>query len=65
MRTESQITFKMNQLKLQRQSVESRIAPLSGDDPLRNGLLSELNRLDELILILEWVLNEPRGKYHA
>lgn len=65
MRTENQIQSKINEMTLQRRAVESRLAPLSGDDPLRAPLSAQLTRLEDMILMLEWVLNAPAGKYHA
>ncbi|MFD1775097.1 hypothetical protein [Paenibacillus rhizophilus] len=65
MRTENQIKSKINEMTLQRRSLETRLAPLPEDDPGRPALASQLARLDDMIIILEWVLNEPVGKYHA
>ncbi|AIQ63804.1 hypothetical protein PSTEL_12630 [Paenibacillus stellifer] len=65
MRTENQIKSKINELTLQRRSLDSRIEPLAGQDPLRSSLLSQKERIEDMILMLEWVLNEPQGKYHA
>ncbi|NJJ38916.1 hypothetical protein [Paenibacillus apii] len=65
MRTENQIKSKINEMTLQRRSLESRLAPLAQDDPGRQALDAQLTRLDDMILMLEWVLNEPVGKYHA
>ncbi|MFD2877591.1 hypothetical protein ACFTAO_18825 [Paenibacillus rhizoplanae] len=52
-------------MTLQRRSLESRLTPLPPGDPQRTALGAQLNRLEELILMLEWVLNAPAGKYHA
>ncbi|MBY9082243.1 hypothetical protein KIH86_19490 [Paenibacillus sp. HN-1] len=65
MRTENQIKSKVNELTLQRRSLESRIAPLADQDSLRSSLLAQKERIEDMILMLEWVLNEPQGKYHA
>ena len=65
MRTENQIQSKINELTLQRRSLESRLAPLSADDPQQAQLNAQLSRLEDMILMLEWVLNAPTGKYHA
>lgn len=65
MRTENQIQSKINEMTLQRRSLESRLTPLPPGDPQRTALDAQLNRLEELILMLEWVLNAPAGKYHA
>ncbi|MHA6532435.1 hypothetical protein [Paenibacillus sp. BAC0078] len=65
MRTEHQIQAKINELTLQRRSLESRLAPLAADNPQREPLNAQLTRLEDMILMLEWVLNAPTGKYHA
>ncbi|MFC3748822.1 hypothetical protein [Paenibacillus sp. GCM10012306] len=65
MRTENQIQSKINELTLQRRSLESRLAPLAADDTQRISLQAQLVRLEDMILMLEWVLNAPVGKYHA
>lgn len=65
MRTENQIQSKINEMTLQRRSLESRLTPLPPGDPQRTALGAQLNMLEELILMLEWVLNAPAGKYHA
>lgn len=65
MRTENQIQSKINELTLQRRSLEARLAPLSADDPQQPALRAQLTRLEDMILMLEWVLNAPTGKYHA
>lgn len=65
MRTENQIQSKINELTLQRRSLESRLTPLAADSPQRESLNAQLARLDDMMLMLEWVLNAPAGKYHA
>ncbi|MFE4711759.1 MULTISPECIES: hypothetical protein [Bacillales] len=65
MRTENQIQSKINELTLQRRSLESRLAPLAEEDTQRSSLQAQLVRLEDMILMLEWVLNAPVGKYHA
>ncbi|MNW63333.1 hypothetical protein D3C74_415360 [compost metagenome] len=65
MRTENQIQSKINELTLQRRSLETRLAPLESDNPQRESLNSQIGRLEDMILMLEWVLNAPAGKYHA
>jgi hypothetical protein len=65
MRTENQIQSKINELTLQCRSLESRLAPLSADDPQQVQLNAQLSRLEDMILMLEWVLHAPTGKYHA
>lgn len=65
MRTENQIQSKINELTMQRRSLEARSAPLPEGQPQRNSLQAQLVRLDDMILMLEWVLDAPTGKYHA
>lgn len=60
MRTEDQIKRKLLELIQQRQSLNERQKEAS--DPSR--FASELERLDDRILLLEWVLNAPSGTYH-
>lgn len=63
MRTADQIKRKLHQLSAQKQSLETRLAeaPGGGEPELR--LL--LDRIEDQVLLLEWVLNEPSGKYHG
>ncbi|MNE45425.1 hypothetical protein D3C80_1397090 [compost metagenome] len=65
MRTENQIQSKINELTLQRRSLETRLAPLAPDSSQRESLNAQISRLEDMILMLEWVLNAPTGKYHA
>ena len=65
MRTENQIQSKINELTLQRRSLETRLAPLDSDSSQRESLNAQIGRLEDMILMLEWVLNAPSGKYHA
>ncbi|WP_379153115.1 hypothetical protein [Paenibacillus sp. sgz5001063] len=65
MRTEHQIQSKINELTLQKRSMESRLAPLPAGSPQRETLNAQLSRLEDMILMLEWVLDAPTGKYHA
>jgi len=65
MRTENQIQAKINELTLQSRSLESRLAPLAEDSPQKDNLKAQLARLEDMIMMLEWVLNAPTGKYHA
>lgn len=64
MRTENQVKRKVNELLLQRKALESRLeAEAAGTDD--HSLRQQIDRLDEQIMLLEWVLNEPVGSYHA
>ncbi|MED4600937.1 hypothetical protein P9314_09515 [Paenibacillus validus] len=64
MRTENQVKRKLNELLMQKKTLESRLeneAAGADNHPLRQ----QIDRLDEQIMLLEWVLNEPVGSYHA
>lgn len=65
MRTENQIQSKINELTLQCKTLESRLAPLAESSTQRDNLKVQLTRMEDMILMLEWVLNAPVGKYHA
>ncbi|WP_310832916.1 hypothetical protein [Paenibacillus pedocola] len=65
MRTENQIQSKINELTIQCRALETRLAPLESDSPQRESLNAQIGRLEDMILMLEWVLNAPSGKYHA
>ncbi|WP_138496312.1 hypothetical protein [Paenibacillus pinistramenti] len=65
MRTEQQIKSKMNELTVQKKRLADRIAGLQpGQEHQRAALSQQLERLDDMILMLEWVLNAPTGSYH-
>jgi len=62
MRTEQQIKRKLNDLTMQKRTLESRLT----NDPAKDApLAAQIERVGDSILLLEWVLNEPTGKYHA
>ncbi|AWV33355.1 hypothetical protein MHH60_09365 [Paenibacillus sp. FSL H7-0716] len=65
MRTENQIQSKINELTLQRRSLESRLASLTENSPQQDNLQTQLTRVEDMIMMLEWVLNAPVGRYHA
>lgn len=65
MRTENQIKAKINELTLQRRSLESRLKLLAENSPQQDSLKAQLTRVEDMILMLEWVINAPVGKYHA
>ena len=65
MRTENQIQSKINELTLQRRALESRLAPLEENSLQQDNLKAQLTRLEDMLMMLEWVLNAPVGKYHA
>lgn len=56
MRTENQIKRKLHELNTRKESLKSR------DD---TAAAEQIDRLEEQIMLLEWVLNEPTGSYHG
>ncbi|GGA40210.1 hypothetical protein [Paenibacillus physcomitrellae] len=65
MRTELQIKSKINELTMQKKRIEDRLAQLQPDqESQRPSLNAQLERLDDMLLMLEWVLNAPSGSYH-
>ncbi|GIO96246.1 hypothetical protein J14TS5_13320 [Paenibacillus lautus] len=64
MRTENQITSKINELTMQKKKLQTRSAALEENSPERASLLNQEARLDDMITMLEWVLFEPSGSYH-
>ncbi|TXK81869.1 hypothetical protein [Paenibacillus sp. N3.4] len=64
MRTENQIKRKVNELRQQQQTLQSRVAQ-AGNDAEHEALNIHNERLTDMIDLLEWVLNEPMGSYHA
>ncbi|PZE21775.1 hypothetical protein [Paenibacillus xerothermodurans] len=69
MRTDNQIKRKLNELLISRQSIAARYTGLTETNPdnveQAKALQSQLDRLDESISLLQWVLDEPTGTYHA
>ncbi|NOU93847.1 hypothetical protein GC093_11510 [Paenibacillus sp. LMG 31456] len=70
MRTENQIKRKLNELIMSKKSLESRMAALlekeeqDSSDAVKS-LRVQTEQVEESITLLEWVLDEPVGKYHA
>ncbi|NEW06287.1 hypothetical protein GK047_09710 [Paenibacillus sp. SYP-B3998] len=64
MRTESQIKRKQNELRQQQQTLITRLEQ-SESNEAREALKDQNERLADRIDLLEWVLNEPLGSYHA
>lgn len=64
MRTENQIKSKMNELLMQKKSLLSRIESSEPDTPVHASLSAQLLRIEDMLTMLEWVLNEPTGSYH-
>lgn len=44
--------------------LHARIAQLDESSPQRAALVQQEARLDDMMIMLEWVLNEPEGSYH-
>lgn len=64
MRTANQIQSKINELTNQKKMLQSRLEPLPEESAERRNLNQQADRLEDMIMMLEWVLNEPDGKYH-
>ncbi|MCI1775756.1 hypothetical protein [Paenibacillus lautus] len=64
MRTENQIKSKINELSMQKKKLQTRLAALEENSPERASLLNQETRLDDMMIMLEWVLFEPNGSYH-
>jgi len=64
MRTTDQVKRKYNELVAQKRTLEEKLA---GSEPAGEaaGLEARIARLEEQMLLLEWVLNEPMGSYHG
>ncbi|MFS0838619.1 hypothetical protein [Paenibacillus sp. 1P03SA] len=60
MRTEDQVQRKLTELNKQKQSVQERLS----SDPENDFLKAQLEKLEDMTLMLEWVLNAPSGSYH-
>jgi hypothetical protein len=66
MRTEQQIKRKQNELLMQKQTLQSRLSETNPEQEAEvQSLRTQLDRLEDMIFLLEWVLNEPTGSYHG
>ncbi|WP_438447569.1 hypothetical protein [Gorillibacterium sp. sgz5001074] len=63
MRTEQQVKRKLNELAVQRKQLADRLISLGGQNDA--SLQSQLEQLDAMVTMLEWVLHEPTGSYHV
>ena len=63
MRTSDQIKRKYNELAAQKKALEAQRSATEGEAAA--ALDSRIGRLEEQMLLLEWVLNEPLGSYHG
>jgi hypothetical protein len=67
-RTENQIKRKLNELIMLKKSMQTKLEALTGTDSeqqAETALRIQIEQLEESISLLEWVLDEPIGKYHA
>ncbi|OZB97718.1 hypothetical protein [Paenibacillus sp. XY044] len=64
MRTENQVKSKMNELLMQKKPLLSRIESAEPGSPVHSSLSAQLLRIEDMLTMLEWVLNEPTGSYH-
>lgn len=64
MRTADQVKAKIIELSQQKKTFESISSAMNPDDPGASTLSLTINQLNDRIMMLEWVLNEPSGKYH-
>lgn len=64
MRTADQVKRKINELAARRETLNAKRAE-SSDPAEQARLQAQADRLDEQLLLLEWVLNEPLGSYHG
>ncbi|GAB6988838.1 hypothetical protein [Paenibacillus pini] len=65
MRTENQIQSKINELLMQKKSLQARIDNAESGTPAHNSLSAQLIRLEDMLSMLEWVMNAPSGSYHS
>jgi len=64
MRSADQVKRKRNELASQKAMLEGRLADT--DDPVvQAALRAQLERVQDMMLLLEWVLEAPEGAYHA
>ncbi|MEK0313296.1 hypothetical protein [Cohnella sp. 56] len=63
MRTADQVKRKYHELSTRKQAVGALYA--EAGDEARPELQAQSERLEEQMLLLEWVLSEPIGSYHG
>ncbi|MBB6675502.1 hypothetical protein [Cohnella nanjingensis] len=64
MRTADQVKRKYNELAARKQALDAKRSGAAGETEQAQ-LQTLAERLDEQMLLLEWVLNEPLGSYHG
>jgi hypothetical protein len=69
MRTEQQIKRKWNEMKMQKQELKERLGQTTENEHQSvesiHILSLQIERLDEHINLLDWVLEQSTGSYHA
>jgi ABC-type Fe2+-enterobactin transport system substrate-binding protein len=69
MRTEQQVKRKWNELKTQKQTLTEQLGQTTENEHQSvesiQILSLQIERVDEAITLLEWVLEQPMGSYHA
>jgi hypothetical protein len=69
MRTEQQVKRKWNELKMQKIALTGRLEQTTDNEHQSvesiQILMIQIERLNESINLLEWVLEQPTGSYHA
>jgi ABC-type Fe2+-enterobactin transport system substrate-binding protein len=69
MRTEQQIKRKWNELKTQKQALTEQLGQTTENEHQSTESIQilslQIERVDEAIALLEWVLEQPTGSYHA
>ncbi|MCM3785722.1 hypothetical protein M3231_22390 [Neobacillus mesonae] len=59
MRSEDQVKRKLNELKRQLDMMKSR---MSAEEAAAN---VQVLRMEDMIMMLEWVIDQPSGSYHG
>ncbi|WP_046215287.1 hypothetical protein [Paenibacillus wulumuqiensis] len=65
MRTEDQIKSKLGELNTQKRNLQARLSTLTPEAVAYTSLNEQLARINDMTTMLEWVLDQPQGKYHA
>ncbi|SEB70751.1 hypothetical protein [Paenibacillus sp. GP183] len=69
MRTEQQVKRKWNELKKQKQTLTEQLGQTTENEHQSvesiQILSLQIERVDEAITLLEWVLEQPMGSYHT
>ncbi|MFD1888501.1 hypothetical protein [Paenibacillus wenxiniae] len=65
MRTEDQIKAKLHELTMQKMNLRTRLSTLTPEVAAYTSLHQQLARLEDMSIMLEWVLDSPQGNYHT